>query len=128
MIDSKSDFKFGDTLIRSRGMVELMFPGPGSTPEIPVILDVVDVEIPPLLVYDVQDGKTLLVGNVNNHLWSRIITNKDPLRSEDIWNIKLIRRGDHLYVPLSTPIQLFYTMARLRKLHKQFSHPSETKL
>ena len=32
-----------------------------------------------------------------------------------------------MYAPLSTPIQLFFTMAQLRKLHKQFAHPSVTK-
>ena len=59
---------------------------------------------------------------------NRITTNKDPLRFEDIWKIKHTRKDDHLYVPLSTPIQLFYTMAQLGKLHKQFAHPSAIKL
>ena len=38
------------------------------------------------------------------------------------------KKGDHLYVPLSTPIQFFYTMTQLQKLHKKFAHPSATKL
>ena len=45
IIDSKRDFKLGDTSVKSRGMVELMLPTPESAPEIPVILDVVHVEI-----------------------------------------------------------------------------------
>ena len=43
IIDSKHDFRFGDTSVRSRGKVELMLPTSGSTPCIPVILDVLDV-------------------------------------------------------------------------------------
>ena len=43
IIHSKRDFKFGDTVIRSREIVELMLPTPGSTLDIPVIHDVVDV-------------------------------------------------------------------------------------
>ena len=66
-------------------MVELMLPTPGFTLDIPVILDVVEVEIPPLLGIDVLDGNKLLFDNVTSHLWSRIITNKNPLRFEDIW-------------------------------------------
>ena len=105
-----------------------MLPTPGSTLGIPVILDVVDVEIQELLGLVVLDENNLLVDNVTNHLWSRIIANNDLLRFEHIWKIKLIRKGDHLYVPLSTSIQLFYTMEQKGKLHKQFSHPSATKL
>ena len=104
-------------------MVELILPIPGSTLDIPVILDVVDVEIPLLLGMDVLDGTNHPFDNVTNHLQNHIITNKDPLRFEDVWKRKLRRNGDHLYVLLSTPIQLFYIMAQLRKLHKNFSHP-----
>ena len=49
-------------------MVEQMLPTPVSTPDIPVILDIVDVEIPPLLGLDILDGKNLLFDNVTNHL------------------------------------------------------------
>ena len=83
-IDSRRDFKFGDTLVRSRGMVELMIPTPGSTFDRPVILDAINVETAPLLGLDVLDGSNGLVYNVTNHLWSRIITNRDPLRFKDI--------------------------------------------
>ena len=104
IIDSESDFKFGDTLIRPRGMVELMLPTSGSTLGIPVILDVIGFEISPLLGLNVLDWNNFRVDIVTNHLWSGIITNKDLLRFEDIWKIKLIRRDGHLYVPLTTPI------------------------
>ena len=45
-------------------------------PDIPVILDVVDVEIPPLLELGVLDVKKLLVDYVTNHLWNCIVTNR----------------------------------------------------
>ena len=60
IIDYKRDFKLGDTLIRSRSMIELMLPTSGSPLQISVILEVVDVEIPALLRIDVLDGKTFL--------------------------------------------------------------------
>ena len=80
IIDSKHDFKFGDMLARSRGMVELMFTKPGFSLEILILLDVVDLEIQALLGLDVLDCNNLLFDNVTNHLWKGIIVNLDPLR------------------------------------------------
>ena len=68
IIDCKREFKFGDTLVRSRDMVELMLPIPGSTLDILVILDVVDVEIPPLFGLIVLEGNNLLVDDLFNNL------------------------------------------------------------
>ena len=68
--------------VRSRGIVELILSTPGSVLEIPVILDVVDHEIPALLGLEFLYGNNLLVENVSNHLSNRIITNKDPLGLE----------------------------------------------
>ena len=68
IIDCKHNIKLGDIFVRSRGMVELMLPKLGSTLDIPVILDVVDVEIPELLGPDILDRKNLLIDNVTNQL------------------------------------------------------------
>ena len=84
IIDFKREIKLGNILVRSRGMVELMLPTPGSSFDIPVILDVLDVEIPPLPELNVLDGNNLLVDNVTNHLRNRIITSKDPFSFEDM--------------------------------------------
>ena len=89
VIDSKGDFKFGDTLVRSRGVIEQMLPTPESTFDILVIFDVVDVEIQALQGLDVLDGNNHLVYNVTNYLWNRIINNKDPLWFEDMWKSNL---------------------------------------
>ena len=43
IIDSKRFFKFGDTLVRSRGMIDQMPSTSGSTLHIPVIRDAEDV-------------------------------------------------------------------------------------
>ena len=88
-------------------MFELILPTRKFTLAMPVILDVVDVKIPPLLGLNVVYGKNLLINNVNNHLGGRKITNMNPPRFEDIWKIKLIRKGEHLYVTLSTHINCY---------------------
>ena len=67
IIDTKREIKFGYTLLRSKSIVELMLPRPGSTLDIPVIPVVVSVYIPPLLGLDVQDGNNRFVDNVFNH-------------------------------------------------------------
>ena len=61
-----------------------MLPTPGPRLEIPIFLDVVDVQIPASLGLDVLDGNNILLDTVTSYLWNRIITNKDPLRFEDI--------------------------------------------
>ena len=79
VIYSKSDFKFDDTLVTSRGIAELMLLTSGSTLDIPINFHVIGVEIPPLLGLDLLGGNNFLVKKVTNHLWNRIVTNKDPL-------------------------------------------------
>ena len=106
-------------------MVELMLLTPGSIHNIQVKLDVLDVEIPTLLGFHVQDGNNFLVDNATNHLWNCIITNKNPLKSENILKIKLKTKCDRLYVPLSRTIQLFCTMEKLQNLTSKISHPQQ---
>ena len=117
IIDSKRDYKFVDRFIGCGGMVQPMLPSPGSTFDIPVILDVIEVYIQKLVGQDDLDRNTVLGDILTSHLCSPIITNKKSLRFEDMWKIKLLRKEDHLCVPLSTSIQLLYTMIQLQKLH-----------
>ena len=64
-------------------MAELMILTPGSTHDIPVIPDGVEVDIPPLLVYFAVGRNNLFVDHLTNHLSSRVITKRDPRRIED---------------------------------------------
>ena len=104
-------------MIRSKGMLELILPMTGSVRDIPILMDVVDVDIPALLGLDVLDGNGLFFENVTGYLWSRIMTCKEPLQFENRRKTKLIRKDKYLYVPLKSPIQSFNTRAQLRKLH-----------
>ena len=109
-------------------MAELMLPTSRSTPDIPVMFDVIDVEIPPWIELDVLDGNNLPVDNVTSHLWNRITIIKDQLKFENMRKIKLMKKTDNLYIQLSTLTKLFYTVAQQRKLHKEFARPSKSKL
>ena len=90
-------------------------------------MDVVDVDVPALLRYDVLDSSNQFVENVTGHLWDRIMLWKKPLQFEDKWKTKLIKKDEHLYLPLKAPIQSFYTMVQLRKLHKKLAYSSAVK-
>ena len=59
-----------------------MIPTPRSTLDIPVIVDVVDVEIPAFTEQDVLDGNNPPVENAPSHLWNRIAINNGMLRFE----------------------------------------------
>ena len=61
IIYSDQDFNFGDTVIESKGMIELLLPRPEHIQYIPILIDVVDINIPTLLDLDVLDGKTYLL-------------------------------------------------------------------
>ena len=53
MIESDRDYQFGDTIMRSKGIVELILPEPGNIRDIAILTDVVNVDIPDLLGLDV---------------------------------------------------------------------------
>ena len=61
-----------------------MLPLSRSTLDMPILSDVVNFEILPLLGLEFYDRNYHLVENVIHHLWDRIITNKEPLGFEDI--------------------------------------------
>ena len=69
-----------------------------------------------------------MVDNISNRLWSRAIISDDPLQIVDKWWVPLTRDQHHLYVHLHVPVSTFYTTQQLRKLHRQFAHPSTVKL
>ena len=78
-------------------MVQLRLPKPTSTHDISVIRDIVDVHISVYLGLDGPDRENILINNLSNHLRNHIIADKNPLRFEDIWKIKLKTRSESLY-------------------------------
>ena len=118
IIDSELDFKFGDTSVKSKGGLILMLRTLGSTPDIPVIHDVNDVEISLLLGFYTLDGNKLLVHKVANHLLSCITTKKVLVILEGVCNISLIRKD---------PISLFLCLRNSFTLyHGTTAEASET--
>ena len=67
IIESNRDFQFGNTMMKYKGMGKLILPIPGSAGDIPIMMDVVDVDILALLGLDVLNGKNLLVDNVTGN-------------------------------------------------------------
>ena len=93
---SNQDFKFGNTLVWLKVLIERILRTPVTTPDNPILLDLVDVEISALQGLDVLDGSELLVNNVTNSLWDGIIIRNDPVKNKGVWKIRLMRKGDHL--------------------------------
>ena len=71
--------------------------------------------------------KGLIVHNVNRHVRSRTIKNKQIIQYVDKWKINLIRNGTNPHVSLKAPLYSFYTIGQFRKLHRQFTHTSAIK-
>ena len=64
-------------------MIELILPTPRSVRDIPILVDVVDVDISALLGLDELDSNNFFIGNVTGHIWNRIITCKESLQFKD---------------------------------------------
>ena len=64
-------------------MLILTIQKPDNTPPIHIPLDVVDVNIPELIGLDFLDGNRLMVDNISNRLWYRILISNDPLEIVD---------------------------------------------
>ena len=71
-------FRFADTTFKSLGQVSIPLATPPGRPPISVTMDVVPVDIPPLLGLDVLDRESLIADTVANQL-----TKRSFCRSED---------------------------------------------
>ena len=78
MIESDGQFKLGGIVIRSKRIVELFLSTPEYVQDIPILLDIVYVNVPTLLSLYVLDGTNLFVDNAFGHLWNRNITSTHP--------------------------------------------------
>ncbi len=129
-ISSQNSFRFGDVTVRSLGMVEIALDTPPNVSNVPVLIDIVPVDVPPLLGLDVLDGEGLYADNKNNRLVRREIPSRtgDVLKYEDHFHMPLTRHDDHLYAKMSFPHCTLYTTSQLLMMHRQFAHLSAGKL
>ena len=121
-------FRFGDVSVKSLVTVEIYWAATEKIPDIPVILDVVNVDIPALLGINVLDEYSLMPDNVTNRLWHRIILSKKSLEVYDEWHMPLHRTDSHLYAEMAFSSHTFYTVLQQRKLLRQFCNLSAGKL
>ena len=129
-LKSTHSYRFGDVTVHALGIVELVLKTPDSFPDINVLMDIVPVNVPALLGLNVLDAECLYADNVTNRLVHRQVLGKSNgvLNYKDKWSVPLMRIDNHLYAGMVFPHHLFYTTAQIHKLHRQFAHPSASKL
>ena len=66
-------------------MIELAIQTPDNIPPIHILLDVVDMGVPALIGFDVLDANCLMVNNISNRLWNRVVISNDLLEVVDKW-------------------------------------------
>ena len=94
LIDSEKYLQFGNTLIRSKGIVEFILSTSDTIYHILILVDIINIDIPEFQDPDTLDGKSLLVDNVPDRPCNRIITDKKPLRYVDKLKVKLFIKGN----------------------------------
>ena len=128
---SHNRFRFADTTFKSLGTVTIPLAAPAGIKPIPVVLDIVDADIPALLGLDVLDKESLVADTVTNLLTKRTLLRlqNGQHRYRDEWSIPLLRsRSRHVYAEMDFTPSTFFTRAQLTKIHRQFFHPSAEKL
>ena len=113
---SDFNFKFGNTVTSSLGIVTFRFPCPygGS---IDMYMGVTNLDVPLLLCLRELRSHLVLVDYLKNTLHSRLYG----------WTTKLEDKFGHLYWNLLTS-ESFYTQAEIEILHKHFFQPSAKNL
>ena len=82
MIESVQDLQFGDTIIRTKGMAELLLSTTRHIKDVPILLDVVNANVPALFRLDSLDDINLFVVNVTGYLWNNGVMNEILLQYE----------------------------------------------
>ena len=124
---SQRRFRFADTMFKSVGKVKLYLATPPGVPPLPVLLNVVDANIPVLLGLDFLNKESLTADAVVNRLKKRT-----PVRLQDgtykfsgEWSMRLKRaKSKYVYIEMGFSTNMYFTRAQPVKLHKQFFHPS----
>jgi hypothetical protein len=110
---SMRSFRFGDTRRKSLGISRKPIPTPTRTCELAI--NVVDLDVPTLLVLDSLDAMNAYLNTVDNTL---VGSN---------WSLPLVRKTGHVYLPVPA-LDYYFSRTELRKLHRAFYHPSAAKL
>ena len=76
----------GTQYAKSLGQLELLLKTPENITPIIVMLDIVPVDVPALLGLDVLYSTSLVIDNVLNRLWNRIIISDEDEKPEFVDN------------------------------------------
>lgn len=112
-----NSYRFGNSLQKSLGSINIRVPVLESM-LISIQVDVVPSNVPFLIGLDILDRYQMIVDNVHNVLRCYSIECEIPL----------VRKFGHIYLEWPKQNDVFYTQEELRKLHRNFSHPSADKL
>ena len=124
-------FRFADTTFKSLGQVSISLATPPGIPPLPVVMDVVEAEIPALLGLDMLDKELLTADTVTNRLTKRKLfrLQDGSYKHLNECSVPLIRaKSNHVYAEMDLATSSFFTKPQLAKLHRQFFHPSASKL
>jgi len=120
LLPSKEGFRFGKGSTKSMGILEMRIPIPNKQ-FIQASVNVVDTQIPFLVGLDMLDEFGIMVDNVDNVLHCK----------KENWKAPLVRKFGHIFYEwdcLPGKHVILYTERELVKLHRNFFHPSATKL
>ena len=112
---SGKTFKFADQLCKSLGTILIPLYTPIGIRSLHV--EVVNTNIPLLLGLDFMDEMKVTANTLTNRL-----------ESKDGWSLPLIRHDGHIYLEWEQLQTTMFSTIELRKLHRQFFHPSADKL
>ena len=98
IIQYHRDFPFEDTDTEAKEMVELLLLTPWHNQDIPIMLDVVNVNVPGLLCLGSLPGINPCVDHVPRHLRNWAITRQHSLKYGERRKTNLIWHGENLYV------------------------------
>lgn len=108
-----------------------MLETPTSIDNIHVILDVVNVNVPPLTGLNVVDGHKRMIHNFNNKLEPRTqLMLKNEICYIEEWHVPIFKSPFfHLHTrkePIDT-VTTNFTVSELKRLNRSFFYPSPTK-
>lgn len=131
ILKSTKSFRFADTTFKSLCSAHIPLNTPPGAPTIEGNLDIVETDIPALLGMDIMDKEGLTPCLISNRLAKRgrLKTVQGREVFVDDCYCPIIRsRTNHLYTELRLPLTTVFTRAQFTKMHRNFFHPSASKL